>query len=239
MPSSTLASTRGQLPRKAYLAIALFLTLMVAWGFWPSYYGPLVRGGVARPWWIHFHAAVFAGWMMLLVTQSWLVASGRVRLHRRIGQAGAVYGAAVVLLGVAVTFGAASSNVRAGRITLDGAAEALLFPLVDIALFAGFFSAAITFRRRPEAHKRLILAATVSLAYAALSRPLSVETILFLPVWLSPLLMAMAFDLAARRSIHPALWISAVILMLAWARVYIADSPGWLKIGRALVSPFL
>jgi hypothetical protein len=239
MSSVTLASTRGRLPRKAYLAIVVSLFVMVAWGFWPSYYGPLLKGGVARPWWIHIHAAVFAGWMVLLLAQSWLVTSGRVRLHRRLGQLGILYGVGVLMLGLAVSFATAAANVRSGRLTLAAAAEFLLFPLVDMALFAGFFGAAIAYRRKPDAHKRLIVAATVSLAYAALSRIISVETLLFLPVWLSPLFVAMAFDLATRRSIHPALWASVAILTLAWARIYIMQSPGWLRIGRALLAPFL
>lgn len=239
MSSATLPSTRAPHLRRAYLAIILLLIAMVAWGFWPTYYGPLLRGVAPHPWWIHLHAAVFAGWMALLLLQSWLASTGRIRLHRRLGQLGIVYGAAVLILGLTVTFAATSAHVRSGRLTLDAAAENLLFPLGDMALFAGFFTAAIAWRRKPEIHKRLILAATVSLAYAALSRILSVETLLFLPLWLSPLFAAMAFDLATRRRIHPALWTSAAILTLAWARIYIMQSPAWLKTARTLLAPFL
>ena len=37
-------------------------------------------------------------------------------------------------------------------------------------LFAGFFGAAVKYRNKPEIHKRLILAATVALAFAAVAR---------------------------------------------------------------------
>jgi hypothetical protein len=47
----------------------LGVAAMVAWGFWPSYFGPLLRGGVDRHWIIHVHAAVFLGWVILLVVR--------------------------------------------------------------------------------------------------------------------------------------------------------------------------
>ena len=37
-------------------------------------------------------------------------------------------------------------------------------------LFAGFFGAAVAYRNKPEIHKRLIIAATVALAFAAVGR---------------------------------------------------------------------
>ena len=39
---------------------------------------------------VHIHAAAFTSWMLLLVTQTSLAASGRADLHRRLGIAGLV-----------------------------------------------------------------------------------------------------------------------------------------------------
>src|SRR5262249_46899802 len=54
----------------------------------------------------------------------------------------------------------------------DAARSFLIVPLSAIGLFAGFFFAAIIAiqRRRPEAHKRFILLATISLLQAAMGR---------------------------------------------------------------------
>ncbi len=59
----------GPATNRAYLAIALGLGATAGWGFWPTYFGPLLRGGVNRHWIIHVHAAVFIGWLLPLMGQ--------------------------------------------------------------------------------------------------------------------------------------------------------------------------
>ena len=225
--------------RRFYLAITLILIAMVVRGFWPSYFGPLVSGGVTRPWIIHLHGVIFVGWMALLLAQVSLVAMGRVRLHRRVGNIGIAYGFLVLAIGLAVTFVAPVLHVRAGEWTLDRAAGFILLPLVDMVLFAGFFGAAIAYRRVPETHKRLILAATVALAFAAVARMSFRSPLVFLLVWLSPLFAAMAFDVFTRKRVHPVHFVSVAVLAVAFTRLFFMDSDGWLEIGRALLVPLV
>ncbi len=225
--------------RRFYVAITLILIAIVILGFWPSYFGPLSSGGVTRPWIIHVHGAVFSGWMVLLLAQVSLVATGRVRMHRRLGNVGIVYGALVLVLGLVVSFVAPVLHVRAGEWTMDRAAGFMLLPLVDMVLFAGFFGAAIAYRRRSEIHKRLILAATVALAFAAVARMSFESPVVFLLVWLSPLFAAMAFDVFTRRRVHPVHFISVAVMASAFVRIFFMESEGWLKIGRGLLAPFV
>lgn len=225
--------------RGFYIAITLVLMVMVVGGFWPSYFGPLLSGGVTRPWVIHLHGAVFSGWMVLLLAQVSLVASGRVRLHRQIGNIGIAYGVVVLALGLVVSFVAPVLHVRAGEWTVDRAAGFLLLPLVDMVLFGGFFGAAVAYRRRPEIHKRLILAATVALAFAAVARMSFASPLVFFFVWLSPMFAAMAFDIWARRGVHPVHYISTAVMGVAFVRVFFLESEGWLRIGRALLVPLV
>jgi hypothetical protein len=225
--------------RRFYLAITLILMGIVVRGFWPSYFGPLFNGGVTRPGIIHLHGAVFIGWMVLLLAQVGLVAMGRVRMHRRVGNVGIAYGALVLGMGLVVSFAAPVLHVRAGEWTIDRAAGFMLFPLVDMVLFAGFFGAAIAYRRRPEIHKRLILAATVSLAFAAVARMSFESPVVFLLVWLSPLFAGMAFDVFTRRRVHPAYFISVAVMAAAFVRIFFTQAEGWLMIGRALLAPFV
>lgn len=239
-----LRARRGTLPgrawtRRFYVGITLLLIAMVVRGFWPSYFGPLLSGGVTRPWIIHVHGAVYVGWMALLLAQVALVATGRVQLHRRLGQFGIVYGALVLGVGLVVSFAAPALHVRAGAWTVDQAAGFLLLPLVDMVLFAGFFGGAIVYRRKPEIHKRLILAATVALAFAAVARMEFESQMVFLLVWLSPMFAAMAFDLLIRRRVHPVHVISVAVMAAAFVRVFFLESEGWLRAGRALLGPFL
>lgn len=99
-------------PRLFYGGMALLLTAIVFAGFWPTYFDPLLSGDVpGHPqgmieisWPIHLHAAVFVGWMALLLAQAGLVARGKARTHMRFGQYGAAFGLLVILVGVFITF---------------------------------------------------------------------------------------------------------------------------------------
>jgi len=99
--------------------------------------------------------------------------------------------------------------------------------------------AAIAYRRVPKTHKRLILAATVALAFAAVARMSFRSPVVFLLIWLSPLFAAMAFDVFSRRRVHPVHFVSVAVLTVAFTRVFFMESEGWLKIGRALLVPFV
>ena len=220
-----------------YVTLAVAMTMMVVASFWAIYFGPLLRGDADRPWLFHLHGAVFLGWMGLLVAQATLVSIGRTRLHRRVGTLGMAYGALVVALGLAITFVAASMHMASGAWDVDSAAAFLLLPLGDMALFAGFFGAAVAYRRRPELHKRLMLLATVSLLFAAVTRIVPVEPAwIFLLVWLAPLGVAMLHDWRTRGRVHPAYAIGLVILLVAFARVWAMNHEPWLTIGRALLT---
>ena len=77
------------LPRikpRFYAWMAVLMTAIVLGGFWPSYYGPLLRGAASRPWVLHVHGAIFMGWMVLLMTQVALVVSGRTAAHRNVNR---------------------------------------------------------------------------------------------------------------------------------------------------------
>ena len=237
-PRQVVVSTRSW-TRRFYVAITLILMGIVVRGFWPSYFGPLLNGGVTRPGIIHLHGAVFSGWMVLLLAQVSLVATGRVRMHRRFGNVGIAYGTLVLGIGLVVSFVAPVLHVRAGEWTIDRAAGFMLLPLVDMVLFAGFFGAAIAYRRRPEIHKRLILAATVALAFAAVARMSFESPVVFLLVWLSPLFAGMAVDVFTRRRVHPVYFISVAIMAAAFVRIFFMQSEGWLMIGRALLAPLV
>ena len=228
--------------RRFYVGLALFMIGLVVAGFWPSYLGPLFRGAVvARPWVIHLHFAVFAGWMALLLTQVILVSLGHTSAHQKVGSVGIGYGFLVLSVGLLVSFAAPILHIAAHEWAMDEAASFLLLPLGDMALFGSFFVAAIFYRDRPEIHKRLILLATVALLFAAAGRliPLRKTPVTALLVWLSPLLVAMGYDGVTRRRVHPAYLIGTAILLLGFTRVFFTQSAAWLKIGRAMLTAMM
>lgn len=147
-------------------------------------------------------------------------------------------GVIVFLLGTVVSFAAPVLHIRAGEWTLDAAAAFLLLPLVDMILFAGFFGAAVAYRSTPEVHKRLILAATVALAFAAVAR-MNLHPIPFFLLWLSPLAAAMGFDVMSRGRVHTVNAVSTAVMAVAFVRIFFMESGAWLAIGRTLLAPFL
>ena len=231
------APMQSRLPRYFFPALSVFMLAIVIAGFWPSYFGPLVReGSVLRPLVIHFHGAVYMGWMALLLLQVALAATGRVREHRKVGDWGILYGWMVFGVGLIVTFAAPIIHVRAGEWDVERAASFLPIPLGDMILFGGFFALAMRYRRQPEIHKRLILMATVALLFAAAGRMSAfIPFPLALAIWLSPILVGIGFDVVSHRRIHPVYWIGGLVFLIGLLRIPFGQPSLWMTIGRAVI----
>lgn len=229
IPRDRLTDTLG---RGLYVALVVVMTGIVLLGFWPFYSALFTGGADAHPI-IYFHAAVFSGWMALLLTQVILVFRRRTRLHQRMGKAGIYYGVLVLLVGLAATIAAPVQHVEAGRWTLDRAAGFLILPIGDMLLFGGFFAAGIAFRRKKDLHKRLMVLATIALLFAPAAR-LGGETgpLAILTIWLTPLALAIGHDAVTRRRFERVYAVGLVVLLVAFARLALRESESWLVIGR-------
>jgi hypothetical protein len=225
--------------RVAYLAIAITIVVMVGWGFWRTYFGPLLHGGVNKYSIIHVHAAVFVGWLALLVTQAWLVVTGNLHLHRRLGKVGVAYGMLVICIGSIISIATPILHVQAHQMPVARASLVVLYNLTDIFVFSGFFVTAMIYQRIPELHRRLILSATVALLSAAIGR-LRTGWLVYMLVWLSPVFASMAVDLWIRRRLYLVSLVSLAIFALSSYKVLIYSlSPLWQGVGHALIRPFL
>jgi hypothetical protein len=165
--AATAATARAGRP-KFYVWMATICALAAFGGFAPTYWMQLPAGTfVGRPI-LYLHGTLFSLWMLFYVAQSALAASGRLAQHRAWGIAGVSIATAMVLFG----FGAALDSLRHGIAAGNGPAVKafLVVPILSILTFAGFFAAAVGYNRRPETHKRLMLAANVAILPAALAR---------------------------------------------------------------------
>lgn len=224
---------------KIYVGVALLITAIVFTGFSRSFYGTVVAG-VAHPWIIHVHAAVYVGWLALLIMQSVLAARGQIALHRRVGNFGIAYGVLVLVLGLIVSVVVPAIHVRAGEWTMDRAAQFLITPLGDMVLFGGFFAAAIAFRRRADFHKRFIVLAAVAVMFAAVGRiPFTDDLLTKRLIWFAPVIVTMAHDLFTRRRIHPAYLIGIAAMAVGLLRIPFGRTDLWHGIGRAILEPFV
>jgi hypothetical protein len=245
----TFARPRRAQRRWFYTGVSVLITVIVLAGFGPSLYESLVLG-VPRHWAIHLHAAVFLGWLVLLIGQTVLAARGQLALHRRIGNVAIAYGVAMVILGLVAGLVVPAVYVEAGIWPLARAASFLATIFADMALFGGFFGAAIAYRRRPEIHKRLMLLAATALILPGVARLWFIEAMfaggvgagdlsVLVIVWLAPLFVGMAYDLATARRIHAVYWIGVAISVVSLARFPLAQTGAWRAFGRAILAPLL
>ena len=154
--------------RLFYVWMAAACAVVAFGGFAPTYWLQLPAGTFVGSPLVHIHGALFSSWTLLLLSQTLLVANGRLRNHRAWGLAGISLATAMVFMGLAAAIQTLTAGLRAGY--GDHSRAFLILPVSGMVLFAGFFIAAIANIQRPEAHKRLMLLATITLLQAAMAR---------------------------------------------------------------------
>ena len=242
-----IGPTKRRVRPRFYVGMAILLIVLAVAGFWPQYYGPLLTGGELqlRHWAVHVHSSIFLVWLVLFLSQAAIVERRRTPLHRRLGPLIAAYGFAVAVMGLYAGLVLAARWVEIGR-GLDSAATFAFAPLIDMLMFAGFLAVAVAARNRPEAHKRLMLMATFSIALVGVGRLVSripfigfEDRWLWVPIMLAPLLIGMGYDLVTRRRVHTVYLIALPLYVLRLNQDFFTETEAWLSIGRPLVRIFL
>jgi hypothetical protein len=226
-----------------YGAMAVAMGVTVFAGFSPTYYlrffagGPkttLSGGPVTRL--IQVHGALFTGWVLLFIVQTVLISSRRTAVHRRLGVAGAVLAAAMVVAG---TLAAIATAARGSAPVGSDPLAFLVIPLFDLVLFAGFVTAALLLRRDKEAHKRLMLLAYVSIIVAAVARlpgVLALGPPGFFGLTLLFVVIAAIYDFVTRRRVHRVyLWGAALIVVSIPLRLAISSTAAWRAFAGMLI----
>jgi len=217
--------------RRFYVGMAIAIAITVFVGFSRSYYLKGWYGSRELNGLLHLHGLIFTTWVLFFLVQTTLVASGRTYLHRRMGVAGAVLAALVVIVGLTV----AITRLRTGVSPLPGVPAPAFFaiPFFDMIVFAILVSSAVYLRRRVEAHKRLMTLAMITLLPAPIAR------MTFLPLPPGPptffalgdlfIVALLIHDLTTRRKIHPAtIWGGLLIVASQPLRLMIAGTPAWI-----------
>jgi len=210
--------------RWIYVFMAALFVVTTLVGFIPDSIGMVaaVRAGQRPPLppIYHAHAVLMGSWLLLLLTQSTLVATGRTALHRRLGLAGMVLAPAMVaaMLGMVLTAWWSVAAMPDGAMPAEAlqstkslVANLTLEQFRTMLFFAVFVGWALSVRKHdPQTHKRLLILATVLPLPAAIDRmtwlystlpasPTSAEVYSLL--WLMP---ALIYDVARRGSVHRA-----------------------------------
>jgi hypothetical protein len=239
--------------RTFYVWMAATCALVAFGGFAPTYWLQLPAGTFVGSPLVHIHGALFSLWTLLFLSQTVLVAKGRLNNHRAWGLAGISLATAMVMIGLAAAIQTLNLGLAAGY--GDDSRAFMILPLSAISLFAGFFIAAIANIHHPEAHKRLMLLATISLLQAVMGRVFFVLVtgggpglrpglgppppliIGLVPSLLTELLIVagLIYDWRSRGRPHP-VWLvgAAVTTAVILLRGPLSGTPGWLAFANAL-----
>ncbi|HVY87406.1 MAG TPA: hypothetical protein VG942_00955 [Hyphomonadaceae bacterium] len=251
---SVAPPSEGQLARAIdrwiYVFMAAWFIVIALAGFLPDSATKigLVDAGKRAPFPIilHLHAVLMGSFLLLLLAQTTLVATGRRAFHRQLGLAGAVLAPAVLVVGfilVPTMYHLISDNVASAppaaqggmRQTLRALDNTLLLQVRGGVLFAIFVGAALAVRKSNSGlHKRLMFIGVASVLGAAFNRmpwlpntmpgsPLSVDLYIVLAV-----MPMFVWDVIRTRKIHAAYLIWAAIgLPAAIAVNALWNADGW------------
>lgn len=236
-----------------YARMAMVCLAVGVIGFAPTYWVPLLRGTLELGPLAHLHAAFFYGWLLLLVRQSSLAASGQFVRHRAWGLVGIALASGMVFAGTGMAIHSLKESIADG---FGPAARAFtIVPISGIVLFAILFAIAIARVRDSDVHKRLMLVNTVGLLQAAVGR----WFVLFLapprtsgaavsppPVFVTVMpglaadlliVAGMIYDWRTRGRVHRAYWIAgSVLLAVQVLRVPLSQTSAWLHVTNWLLA---
>lgn len=157
-----------------FLVMATVCIAVVAYGFGNTIPNRLIYAKVAPPLILWVHATLFIGWIVLFFTQSLLVRTRNLRMHRRLGIAGLVVGSLIPIVGMATSI--IMDHIEIANKSM-GSPQFIVVQMSDLGCFAVFFALAAMLRSRPALHRRLMFVGTCVLLAPAFARFPSIEGI--------------------------------------------------------------
>ena len=250
-PDVLLGTPRAHaLDRWIFVVMAVWFIVLALTGFIPDSLVKIemVRAGQRAPFplALHMHAVLMGSFLLFLLSQTWLVATGRCALHRRLGQVGGLLAVALVIVGFILAptiYHQVHDGLSTAPPAAQGAIRGLLSGLDNIlllqiqagTLFALFITLALVQRTRDSGfHKRLMIFAPAMALGAAFARmPFLPHTIPASPIsimgyqWLA-LTPLFVWDVVRNRRIHRAYLVLVacylpfnLLVLLCW------DKPWW------------
>lgn len=220
MADSTLRVERGTARADDYFfaAMTIWIAVVVFVGFAHSYFlAGLFHAHLPSPL-VHIHGGIFSSWILLLIAQVVLAATGHIQWHMRLGLAGLVIAGLMIVVGFATLFAAEHRHFQPDPI--------FTFDLLSLSVFGILVSWAYGARRDGARHKRLILLATLAITAQGLSRwhyAFLDSDFAFYAVLNLPLLLLAGFDLWSRRTLHSAtVWGIAILAAMQLAYIPLA-----------------
>lgn len=256
--SDQAAGAAGFIDRWIYVFTAASFIVVTLLGFIPDSLEKIAAVQAhARPPFplvLHFHAVLMGSFLLLLLAQTVLVATGRTAWHRKLGLLGMVLGPALVVAGlilVPTTYHGVWNAALAAPAQARAELQQLLGRLDDIMLlqlrvgilFSLLLGIGLLARgTNPGLHKRMMILAVAVALPAGIDRiswlpttapgsPLAIDLYDLLAI--SPMLL---WDVIRNRGVHPAYWIwLGAALPVTVALYALWNTPWWHAAARHLM----
>lgn len=234
------AAERRAFERRFFLAVAILFPIMVLIGFGPTYY---LRGLFTSPpipnTLVHIHGLAMSAWIILFVTQVYLIRSTKIKLHQQLGMASVVLAVAVFFLGL---FAGIVSAKEGRGVPGIPPLQFMIVPFGDVVVFAFLFAAAVYYRRNGPNHKRLMLLTVLNFLPPALGRFPFGLTESFGPLWFYglPDVLAITFvvvDTWRNKKLNKVFLAGAIFLIAShWLRLAFSSTETWVNFATWLTT---
>jgi hypothetical protein len=244
--------------RWIYVFMAGWFITIVLVGFIPDSMMKvaMVKAGARAPFplVLHAHAVLMGSFLLVLLAQTWLMATGRKALHMQLGVLGMVLAVALVVVGFILAptiyyqvWGAATFGPPEVRAALAPAVpmleNILLLQIAAGLMFGVFITIGLRARGRDAGlHKRMMFLAIALPLGAAISRmhflpttmpasPLSINAFVLLAI--APMFV---WDVIRNRRVHEAykIWIPAFLVVVTTVNM-LWDKPWWHATAKAIM----
>jgi hypothetical protein len=226
-----------------YIGLALATIITVVAGFGPSLVNTAARKAPLTPL-AAAHGIVYLAWLLVFLTQTTLVATRRIPVHRRLGIAAVFLAPVMIVLGYVTAIAMARRGYDlSGDIHIEADPFlGLVNPLGDLLIFGVLLALGFLYRHRVDVHKRLMLLATVGgLMPAPLAHLIGHYPTLNAPLIVIPLALFLfasaAYDRISLGRIHPvSMWGAlGVFVWLLLLNLVIGPSAAWHHVAAWLV----
>lgn len=258
-PDALTGTSRAHaIDRWIFVAMAVWFVTIVLVGFIPDALMKvaLVKAGARPPFpaILHVHAVLMGSFLLLVLAQAWLMATGRKALHMQLGVLGMVLAAALVVAGFILaptmyyqvwggaTFGAPQVRAAMAQV-LPLVENILLLQMAAGFMFALFITIALSARARDAGlHKRMVFLAIAVPLGAAIDRmtwlpttmPVSpVANYLYVLLAVSPMFL---WDVIRNRRVHEAykIWFPTFLVVITTVSL-LWDKPWWHATAKAIM----
>lgn len=168
----------------------LSCVLVIALGFWPSYFAPFA----SVPWQFHAHGVFATVWVLMVLAQSWTPHRGQMKLHRAVGQASLWLFPFLIGGLMAIIDLTAKGFVGGDAVRKEWGGEFLIGLGLAIAAYVVLFYRALRYRRKVWLHSGYMLGTVLILFESPFSRVIG--PLLPYESFMPSILWSMALELA-------------------------------------------